>query len=86
MSSDYQDSNVFGGWGERDDRSLIDQAVHDRLDVAHEVFLDWRDENLPAPGLSTGLCEGCRGNAALPESSLCADCTAEVLLVGEAAA
>ena len=79
MSSDFQDSNVFGGWGERDDRSLIDQAEHDQRDVAHGRFLDDRDRDLPAPGMSTGLCSGCRGNAALPDGTLCPDCYAEVV-------
>ncbi len=52
--SDYQDSNVFSGWGERDDWRDADQAEHDRADARHERFLDARDRDLPYLSLGTG--------------------------------
>jgi hypothetical protein len=45
--SDYADSNVFSGWGERDDRRLEDEREHDHADSKHQALLDRRDENLP---------------------------------------
>jgi hypothetical protein len=52
--SDYASDNTFSGWGERDDRALIDQAEHDQADAKHEALLDRRDENLPVSRLKVG--------------------------------
>lgn len=47
MSNDYQDANVFSGWGERDDWRLEDEREHEHADAKHERLLDTRDRDLP---------------------------------------
>lgn len=97
--SGYLDDNTFGGWSERDDRMLQDALEHDLADAKHDASLDRRDRNmpmehralvsvldldqLPIPVVSTGLCQLCRADCALPESAWCAACATDVF--GDAA-
>ncbi len=53
------------------------------LTVTYEMRDILELDQLPIPTESTGLCVACRACAALPDGTLCADCSAEVF--GDAA-
>ena len=83
--SDYANDNLFGGWGEQDDRRRsADSEDHDRRDAQAIERADRVAEHSPIMLVAErarvmAMCLICAETAALPGQDFCSACLEEIM-------